>query len=136
MRLCVVRVRRQGRRNQGFSAIEIRGVSDAKPYNAIEQGPRQPHLRPRETGVELQRALELDPLDLEITSHLVWHYDYSREYDRAIVAAEKSLEIDPNHRPTLTFLVWGLEGAGRFDQAVDVIQKKYEIPRSPEPAPM
>jgi TolB-like protein/DNA-binding winged helix-turn-helix (wHTH) protein/Tfp pilus assembly protein PilF len=76
-----------------------------------------------ESLVESRRALELDPLDLEIISHLVWHYDYSREYDRAIVAAEKSLEIDPNHRPTLTFLVWGLEGAGRFDQAVDVIQK-------------
>ncbi|MBI3679065.1 MAG: winged helix-turn-helix domain-containing protein [Acidobacteria bacterium] len=76
-----------------------------------------------ESLAESKRALELDPLDLNITGHLAWHYDYARDYDQAIAAAEKSLEIDPNHLPTLTFLQWGFEGAGRFDQAIEVIQK-------------
>jgi serine/threonine-protein kinase len=76
-----------------------------------------------ESLLESKRALELDPLDIESTSHLAWHYDYARDYERAIDAGQKSLELDPNHLPTLSYLESAFEGAGRFDQAIGTLER-------------
>ncbi|MGA2591464.1 MAG: tetratricopeptide repeat protein, partial [Bryobacteraceae bacterium] len=46
---------------------------------------------------EMRRALELDPLALNVNTALALVYYYRREYDRGIEQARKTLELDPNY---------------------------------------
>jgi serine/threonine protein kinase/Tfp pilus assembly protein PilF len=46
---------------------------------------------------ESQRALENDPMDLGMLSHLAWHYLLTREYDAAIEQCRKTLAMDPKY---------------------------------------
>ena len=49
-----------------------------------------------ESLAESRRALELDPLNALIHTHLGWHYLYARDYDRAIETLRRALEVDPS----------------------------------------
>ncbi|HWE51020.1 MAG TPA: protein kinase [Bryobacteraceae bacterium] len=46
---------------------------------------------------EFKRALELDPLAMNVNTALAMAYYYRREYDKAIAQAKKTLELDPNY---------------------------------------
>jgi DNA-binding winged helix-turn-helix (wHTH) protein/tetratricopeptide (TPR) repeat protein len=45
---------------------------------------------------ELNLALELEPLDLEVNQHLGWHYVLIRQPDRAIEQLQKTLALGPD----------------------------------------
>ena len=53
--------------------------------------------RPDEAFAALQRAKELDPLDLAINAELGSHYHATRQYQRALDQYGKTLEINPNY---------------------------------------
>jgi tetratricopeptide (TPR) repeat protein len=45
---------------------------------------------------EGRKALELDPLSLQITNMLAYEYISARRYDEAIASGQKSVELEPN----------------------------------------
>jgi tetratricopeptide (TPR) repeat protein len=52
--------------------------------------------RPELSLVESRRCLELDPVDLVINVHLIWHYWLAHQPDEAIEQGHKTLELHPH----------------------------------------
>ena len=52
--------------------------------------------RPETSLAESRRCLELDPTDLIINVHLIWHYWLARQPDEAIEQGSKTRELYPN----------------------------------------
>jgi serine/threonine-protein kinase len=52
--------------------------------------------RPELSLVERRRCLELDPVDLVLNVHLIWHYWLARQPDEAIEQGSKTRELYPN----------------------------------------
>ena len=50
---------------------------------------------PKEAWVEINRARELDPLSVVISTDVGFHYFYARDYDRAIEQLRSTLAINP-----------------------------------------
>ena len=79
------------------------------------------YLRPMlcldEAVLEVQRALELDPLSLLINNHLAYLFHVRREYDRAVAQFRSTLDLDPNYSlahwllATTYFLLGDLDAA-------------------------
>jgi len=74
-----------------------------------------------------RRALELDPLDLIINAHMVWHHWLAREPEQALIQAEKTRELDarnlwPNFFAGLAYEQKGMyaEAAAEFQQALEL----------------
>lgn len=77
---------------------------------------------------ESKRGLELDPLNVRLHGHLVFHYSFARDFDAAIAAGERGLEIDPHHGPTLFYLRGAYEQTGRFEKAIETGQQRGAPP--------
>jgi TolB-like protein/Flp pilus assembly protein TadD len=73
------------------------------------------------------RALELDPLDLIINAHLVWHYWLAREPEHALQHAEKTRELDARNIWPSFFAGLAYEQQGLYDEAVKELQKAQEL---------
>ena len=58
------------------------------------------------------RALELNPLDLEINIHLAWHYYFARDYDLTLEIARQTLEMDSTFSEAHWFRRRGLRAGG------------------------
>jgi TolB-like protein/Tfp pilus assembly protein PilF len=69
------------------------------------------------------RALELDPLDLIINSHLIWHYWLAREPDNALIQAERTRELNPSDGWAAFFAGLALEVKGEYDDAIAEFEK-------------
>lgn len=54
------------------------------------------HRVPKEAIVQFQRAIELEPLNLQYNYNLGQGYQHARMYDLAIQQLNKTLEMDPN----------------------------------------
>jgi len=85
-----------------------------------------------ESLAESRRALELDPLDLQISGHLIWHYLRARDYPNAIQAGLQTLELDPHSQLAFHFLAWTYEDGAQWDKAIDAWQYGSKI--HPEPS--
>ena len=72
------------------------------------------------------RALELDPLDLQINSHLSWHYCHTGQYDLAIEQCQKTIEMDSNFHEAHWFLGWAYEQKAMYEDAIAEFQKAFE----------
>lgn len=79
--------------------------------------------RSRESLEESLTAIKLDPLDMQISSHLIFHYVKAREFSKAIEAASKTLELDPHNRLAYLFLSWAYEATAQWDKAIDAAQR-------------
>lgn len=73
------------------------------------------------------RALELDPLDPEMATHLGWHHLHARQYDEAIEAFRKAIAIDPRFHESYWFLGVASGLKGSFDQAVESLQQAVAL---------
>jgi serine/threonine protein kinase/Flp pilus assembly protein TadD len=73
--------------------------------------------------VELERALDLDPLSSPISANLASAYSFVRQYDRALEQIRKTIELDPSFVAAQTLLALLLARAGYFDDAVAEAQK-------------
>jgi len=74
-----------------------------------------------------RRALEIDPVDLAISSHQGWYYLWTREYDRAIEPLQTTIQMDPNFSVAQWYLGWALEQKGSFQDAIAQFQNCVRI---------
>ena len=102
---------------------------------AIEMNPADPeshhtysHLllamgRYDESLVQSRRAIDLDPLNAGMRSHLALHFDFAGDLPAAIDATEAALEIDPADAGAVNFALYAHESLGQFDHAIDARAK-------------
>jgi DNA-binding winged helix-turn-helix (wHTH) protein/TolB-like protein/Tfp pilus assembly protein PilF len=73
------------------------------------------------------RACELDPLDVEMSAHLIFHYNAARQFDRAIEQGLKTLELDPNFHETHLFLGRAFEQKKMYAETIAEFRKAVEL---------
>jgi serine/threonine protein kinase len=88
--------------------------------------------RQEEAQRELQKAHELDPVSLLISTSLGWDYYASRQPDRAIEQLKKTLEMDQDYGPARRLLETCYEQKGMFKEAVAEWQKTFTLANNPE----
>jgi serine/threonine protein kinase/Tfp pilus assembly protein PilF len=88
--------------------------------------------RQNEAQRELQKARELDPLSLLISTSVGWEYYASGQLDRAIEQLKKTLEIDQAYGPARRLLEVCYEQKGMFKEAVAEWQKTFTLANNPE----
>jgi len=74
-----------------------------------------------------QRAEELDPVDLAISSHQGWYYLWTREYDRGIAPLRKTIDMDPNFSVAQWYLGLVYEQLRDFPPAITQFQNAVRI---------
>lgn len=72
---------------------------------------------------ELNRARELDPLSLIISTNVGWLFYFARQYDQAIEQYGKTLEMDPNFFPARIKLAYAYAQKGMYEEAISEFQK-------------
>lgn len=70
-----------------------------------------------ESLIQSLRAIELDPLNLVMHTHLGWHYLFARQYDQAISQLKATLTLDPSYAMAQWYLALAYQLRGEFDQA-------------------
>ena len=81
-----------------------------------------------EAVVELERALDFDPLSSPISANLAAAYCFLRQYDRALEQIRKTVELDPSFIAAQALHAVLLARAGYFDHAVAEAQKCFSLP--------
>ncbi len=76
---------------------------------------------------EAERANELDPLSLIISSTRAFVFYDARQYDRAIEAARKTLELDKGFSWALFSLGWGLEQKKMYPEAIAALEEAVRL---------
>ncbi len=103
-------------------------LADAHHYYAMYLAGLGRHAEAR---VEIDRAMELDPLSLVILNDAGWVYYLARQYERTIELNRKALDLDANFWPAYRDLGLGYEHVGRFADAVAALKKAREIDANP-----
>jgi TolB-like protein/Flp pilus assembly protein TadD len=80
--------------------------------------------------VELERALDIDPLSSPISANLASAYCFVGQYDRAVEQIRRTVDLDPSFIAAQTLLAVLLACAGYFDDAVAEAQKCLSLPGS------
>lgn len=83
-----------------------------------------------EAVVELERALDFDPLSSPISANLASAYCFVHQHDRALEQIRKTVELDPSFIAAQALLAVLLSRAGYFDDAVAEAQKCFSLPGS------
>lgn len=78
--------------------------------------------RVEESLAESLRCLELDPLELVVNVHLVWHYLFARQYKEAIEQCWKTSELHPNSFWPAWFFGLAYQQDGQIGRAVEELQ--------------
>jgi tetratricopeptide (TPR) repeat protein len=84
-----------------------------------------------ESIAAIQRASELDPLSLEITSDLGLSFFFARNYAAALPHFQKALDGDPNSVWSHFFVGWAYEQMGRFEDAFAAYDRARQIDDAP-----
>jgi len=85
--------------------------------------------RHNESIAELKRALEIDPLDLDINKDLGYRLYVARQYDQAMEQFRKVLDMDPNSSEATEAhggLGWIYERKGMYEEALAELSKMSE----------
>ncbi|HEY6122398.1 MAG TPA: tetratricopeptide repeat protein [Pyrinomonadaceae bacterium] len=77
---------------------------------------------------ESTRLIEIDALDLTLNAHLVWHYLFTRQYDRAVEKGLATLQMGDNFFAHY-YLGQAYEQKGRYKEAIAELKKA--IAKSP-----
>ena len=83
--------------------------------------------RVEESIAEVKRALELDPLSLNINWFLGVVYYFARQYDQAIEQYRKTLELDPNFFLPHTFLGLAYVQKSMYKEGIAELEKAVAI---------
>jgi TolB-like protein/Flp pilus assembly protein TadD len=83
--------------------------------------------RHNEAILETQKAVELDPMDVNMRTNLGLHYYYKREYDTAIEEYRKILELSPNSWYARSHLAVALSQKGLYNEAIEEYAKMEYI---------
>jgi TolB-like protein len=79
-----------------------------------------------------KRAIELNPLDLDMNIHLAWHYFFTRQYDLTLEVARKTLEMDSTFTEAYWFIGLACQQKGQYGEAIDayfrsrLLREKHE----------
>jgi TolB-like protein/DNA-binding winged helix-turn-helix (wHTH) protein/Tfp pilus assembly protein PilF len=87
--------------------------------------------RPIEGMAELERAIRLDPLSLQVNYMLGMSFYLARDFDRAIHQFHKTLTIDPNSSFTMWTLGQVYESEGDFPEALAWYTKSHQLQEDP-----
>ncbi|GAJ08191.1 unnamed protein product, partial [marine sediment metagenome] len=79
-----------------------------------------------EAIAEAKRALELDPLSIDINACLGWIFYIARHYDRAIEQYQTALEMSPDFIPASYNLAMSYAGKDMYSEAFAEVQKGIE----------
>jgi TolB-like protein/DNA-binding winged helix-turn-helix (wHTH) protein/Tfp pilus assembly protein PilF len=80
---------------------------------------------------EIQKALELDPLSVVISSNAGAIYYQSGDYERSEKQLRKALELDPNFVPAYGYLGYVYQMQGRYEEALAEYKKGQQISGDP-----
>lgn len=83
--------------------------------------------RTKEAMKELQIAIELDPLSLQISQSLAFQFFLQAEYDDAIEQAAKTLEMNPNYHISHYLLGWVYKRLGDLSKSLESFQTAAAI---------
>jgi serine/threonine protein kinase/TolB-like protein/Tfp pilus assembly protein PilF len=83
--------------------------------------------RMAESAAESKRALDLDPVDDNLTDCLCWHSFAARQYDESIRMARDLLIRVPDDFWELAILGWDYEQKGMHEQAIAEFKKAVEL---------
>jgi serine/threonine protein kinase/pimeloyl-ACP methyl ester carboxylesterase/tetratricopeptide (TPR) repeat protein len=83
--------------------------------------------RPAESIAEIKRALELDPLSLEINADVGVQYVYARQADLAIEALRKTVALDEGFAYTHYMLGRAYQIKGMYPEAVKEAQRAVDL---------
>ena len=72
---------------------------------------------------EMRRALDLDPVSLEVRYHLGVANYMARRYDSAIAEYRRALDLDQTYAPARDGLGFSYAALGRFDDAVSEMRR-------------
>ena len=76
---------------------------------------------------ESQTALDLDPLETIINTHMEWYLHYARQYDQALAKCLRTLEKDPNFLMSKLILGQTYEQKGMNQQAIAAFQDAIRL---------
>lgn len=76
-----------------------------------------------ESFAQYNKALELDPLSLAISTDLGRTYYLARQNDRAIEHLTKLIEMDPNYARTHFYLATAYQEKGMFEESIQEMEK-------------
>jgi eukaryotic-like serine/threonine-protein kinase len=80
-----------------------------------------------EAIIEMQRAVDLDPLSLELMTSLGDAYYYARRYDQAAEQLGKALEMESSYAEAHVFLARTLEQQGKYKEAIVEFRRALEL---------
>ena len=89
--------------------------------------------RMAESAAESKRALDLDPVDDNLTDCLCWHSFAARQYDNSIRMARDLLVRVPDDTWEMAILGWNYEQKGMHEQAIAEFQKAVELTEKNSP---
>lgn len=83
--------------------------------------------RMAESAAESKRALDLDPVDDNLTDCLCWHSFAARQYDNSIRMARDLLIRVPDDTWEMAILGWDYEQKRMYEQAITEFKKAVEL---------
>ena len=86
--------------------------------------------RTREAEAESVRALELDPLNPVMLTHLGWHYFFVRQYDKALAQLQRTLDLQPDFGFAYWYRGWAFEQKGMYDDSLREMNKAQSLAKS------
>ncbi len=89
--------------------------------------------RMAESAAESKRALDLDPVDDNLTDCLCWHSFAARQYDNSIRMARDLLIRVPDDTWEMAILGWDYEQKGMHEQAIAEFKKAVELTEKNSP---
>ncbi|HEX9119340.1 MAG TPA: tetratricopeptide repeat protein [Terriglobales bacterium] len=83
--------------------------------------------RTEKAAAELECALELDPLSLEVRFWLVEVLFFGRQYERALEQARQLVDLEPDHQVAYMVLGHVYLGMQRFEESVAALRHAVDI---------
>lgn len=78
--------------------------------------------RPSEASFEIDRACEMDPLCLSVTTSAAWIRYAARQFDDSMGRCRHALDMDPNFPPARRLLSAAYLQSGRHDEAIKELE--------------
>jgi serine/threonine protein kinase/tetratricopeptide (TPR) repeat protein len=76
---------------------------------------------------EIGKALELDPLALQLQHHAAWFFLLNSQFDRALLQTRKMIELDANYPLAYLWMGVALERLSRYGEAGVAFRKALEL---------
>ena len=107
-------------------ALELNPASPVVRYR-YAKGWLCPQGRVLEAATEIEAALELDPLSMDMRFWLAVMFWLGRDYDRAIEEARRMLELDRTYPPGHYIMAMCFRDMGQFEEAIAAGRAAVEL---------